>query len=108
MVVISIRTDYSRNQWRSHGGVGGYNPIIDPQVTLYLLRLFLTFFLKRWILLLLFLKEVSVGLSRLFYVNWTRSQRRVQELDLGGDERRTKTGKPTKFTENMSKKAVGL
>ena len=27
-----------------------------------------------------------------------------QELDLGGDKRRTKTG--TKFTENMSKKVV--
>ena len=29
-----------------------------------------------------------------------------QELDLGGDKRRTKTGRPSKFTKNMSKKAV--
>ena len=35
------------------------------------LRLFLTFFLKRWLLLLLFFKQVpaTVGLSRLFYDN---------------------------------------
>ena len=40
-------------------GVTSYNPPspIEPQVTSYL-GLFLTFFVKRWILLLLFLKQV--------------------------------------------------
>ena len=63
------------------GGLWGYNPSIEPQMTSYL-RLFVTLFLKRYILLLLFLKQVpvTVGLSRLFYVQWARSQKWIPTI----------------------------
>ena len=69
----------SYRQWLSDGGegVGVTTPLpTELQVVTYL-RLFLTFCLKRWLFLLL-------GLSRLFYVNWTRSQRRIPKTRFGG------------------------